>query len=80
MRNAAAAATSCVNDTDAAGVPNDYTDCDDTAVLETYGYNPSAGVTLAYAGTTATRLQIQASGPQGTTATYDSDTGRVVET
>ena len=33
-RNAGTAAVSCFNDTDAAGVPNDYLDCDDQTVLE----------------------------------------------
>src|ERR687894_498791 len=77
LRNAAAAATSCVNDTDAGGVPNDYTDCNTTALLEPYGFNISAGVALTFTGTDADTLLIQATGPQGVSGDFSGDTGRV---
>ena len=77
LRNAAAAANSCRTDTDASGVANDYTDCNTTAILQGYDFNPSAGVTLAFAGTTADTLLIQATGPEGASGDFSSATGRV---
>ncbi len=77
LRNASAAAISCRSDVDATGVPNDFTDCDDSTVLGNYDFNPSAGVSLTFTGTTANRMLIQASGPESVTGDFDSDTGRV---
>ena len=75
-RNAGAAGMSCAMDTDAGGAPNDFTDCDDQATLETYGYNPSPDTSLAFVGTTADTLLIQVDGPLGETGDFSSDTGR----
>jgi type IV pilus assembly protein PilA len=77
-RNAAAAGASCVNDTDAAGVPNTYDDdCDTTAQLDAYGLNLSPGVTITYGGDADT-LTMTTNGPLAEQATYDSDAGRVI--
>jgi type IV pilus assembly protein PilA len=73
-RNAGTAAVSCYNDT-TAGVPNDFLDCDDAGVLDTYGYNTSPGVTLAFAGTDADHIVIQATHTSTEQAEFNSDTG-----
>jgi len=81
VRNAAAAATSCLNDADAAGVDNDYLDCDTTGKLQPFGFNPSTNVTMAYAGTTATVWSAQGTHTNGNTATFSTtgaDAGQVV--
>jgi type IV pilus assembly protein PilA len=82
-RNAGTAAVSCFNDTDAGGVPNDYTDCDDAGVLDTYGYNSSPGVALTFPGTDADTIVIRATGPPvgaPEIAEHNSDTRRTVLT
>ena len=47
VRNAAAAATSCAVPDD-----GDYTNCDDAAQLDPFGFNPTADVTTTMVGTT----------------------------
>lgn len=79
-RNAGTAAVSCYNDKDAAGVPNDFLDCDDAAVLDGYGYNSSPGVALTFAGTDADHIVIQATGDSGEIAEFNSDTGNTTLT
>jgi type IV pilus assembly protein PilA len=81
-RNAGTAAQSCVNDTDAGGVANDFLDCDDQGVLEGYGFNSSPGVALTFPAppTDADTILIRATGPGAEVAEFNSDTGRTVLT
>ena len=86
VRNAAAAATSCL----AADAANDYTDCDTVANLQANGFNPSDDVNLTdamMAGTTADVWTLTGvthdslgAAPTGSFTTDGADAGQVVIT
>jgi type IV pilus assembly protein PilA len=76
LRNAAAAAQSCAT---ANGGPYDAPkNCFDTAVLDTFGYNATANVTLTPGTPSATLWTAKSKHANApTTFTYNSDTGTI---
>jgi type IV pilus assembly protein PilA len=76
LRNAAAAATSCAVPDD-----GDYTNCDDAALLDPFGFNPTDGVTIvAMVGTTTDwSSTMEHSLDDGTQYSFDTATTSRVE-
>jgi type IV pilus assembly protein PilA len=80
LRNAAAAAVSCqtANGGSYTAVDAGDVNCFDVGVLDTFGYNSSAGVTLTPGAANANTWTATAVHAQGTvTYSFNSDTGRV---
>jgi len=76
LRNGAAAATSCSADNDGS-----YLLCDDTLLVDDYGWNKSADVTSEVTENTATRWAATATHDvEGTTYYFNTDDGTVTDT
>ena len=76
LRNGAAAATACSADRNGS-----YAGCTDTELVNNYGWNKTPDVTSQVTTNSATRwVATAAHSVEGTSYTFDSDTGTVTET